>query len=53
LQMYLEKSQIPSVIRYVTPGGSVQEWFNRFSDVSEDRSAAYMSRHALNLINAF
>jgi hypothetical protein len=25
LQMYLEKSQIPSVIRYVTPGGSVQE----------------------------
>ncbi|KDR18839.1 zinc finger MYM-type protein 1-like [Zootermopsis nevadensis] len=47
------KSQLSSVLRYVTPDGSVQERFIRFSDVSQDRSAASLSVHVFNLINEF
>jgi hypothetical protein len=45
------KCQLASVLRYVTLDDSVQEWFIRLSDVSEECSDASLSRHVFNLIN--
>jgi hypothetical protein len=44
------KSQLSSVLCYVTPDGSEQELFVRLPDVSEDRFTASFSMKMFNLI---
>jgi hypothetical protein len=47
------KSQLPFVLRYSTPYGSVQEMLLRFPDINGDRSTAFFSGLVYKLINEF
>jgi hypothetical protein len=47
------KCQLSSVLRYVTAGGKVEERFLRFTDVSSDRAANPLFKHAVEILNDF
>ncbi|KAF2900298.1 hypothetical protein ILUMI_05884 [Ignelater luminosus] len=44
------KSQLSTVVRYVSAKGSVEERFLHFTDVSSDRTANGLLRHALKVL---
>ncbi|XP_063231899.1 zinc finger MYM-type protein 1-like [Bacillus rossius redtenbacheri] len=47
------KSQLSSVLRYVTRNGDVEERFLKFVDVSDDRTANGLYQHAIQILEDF
>jgi hypothetical protein len=47
------RSQLSTVLRYVSPNGEVCEGFLRFNDVSDDRTAAGLVEHFFGYMNYF
>lgn len=45
------KSQLSTMIRYVSRPGNIEERFLFFSDVSSDRNANALSQHVIKVIN--
>jgi hypothetical protein len=47
------RSQLSTVLRYVSPNGEVCERFVRFDNVSDDRTAAGLAEHLFGYMNEF
>lgn len=45
------KSQLSTVIRYVSPSGDIEERFLGYTDVSKDRSAVHLATHVMTVVN--